>query len=171
MATLISWQLGSSDPENEANLNHIAQWWAQLQREKVLWQQRPIPASGRLNEIDWSPQSVDQHLPLIETSLRGITLYWRQENIKEERNITASELLLDLTKQHLDILPSSSRTYMLRVTLPKVVYQTIKMEYAQVGCVRQASGGMVLLCRNEDQRLEVELHLTAAQVADIVAKS
>ncbi|NJK35090.1 MAG: hypothetical protein HC919_09125 [Oscillatoriales cyanobacterium SM2_2_1] len=171
MATLISWQLGSSDPDNEPNLIQIAQWWAQLSNEKVLWQQRPIPASGRLEEIDWKTQSFDQQLILLETSLRGITLYWRQETIKEERNITANELLLDLTKQQLDIIPSSSRTYTLRVTLPKIIYQTIRMDAPQVGAVRQTNGGLVLLCRDDAKRLEVEIHLAAAQVADIVAKA
>ena len=52
MIDSLIWQQNSSNSDNADNLQAIAQWWSDLAGEQVVWQQRLIPASGDLQEID-----------------------------------------------------------------------------------------------------------------------
>jgi hypothetical protein len=114
--------------------------------------------------IDWSKQSLDETFTIHNPTLRGITLYWFKPNSPDERNITVGYVQLDLHNQKLDILPSSGRSYQLRITLPKIVYQKIQITDPQFGSLLQSNGDAVLLFRDEKQRLEIQIDLNANNV-------
>lgn len=160
MESIITWTLGSNDPEAEANLARIAQWWTSLANQEVLWQQRSLEGSSG-SELNWEKQALDETFTMRSPSLRGITLYWFKPNAPEERNISVGYFQLDLFNQRLDVLPSSGRSYQLRVTLPKVVYQKIQMTNPQLGAVKQPNGNAILLIRDEKQRLEIQIDLNS----------
>lgn len=161
MESTITWQLGSNDPDAEANLARIAQWWTSLVGQEIIWQQRPVTDANNLDVIDWSNQSFDETFTIQNPSLRGITLYWYKPNSPDERNISVGYLKLDLFNQKLDVLPSSGRSYQLRITLPKIVYQKIQLDDPQFGSLTQPSGDTLLLFRDEKQRLEIQINLSA----------
>lgn len=161
MESTITWQLGSTDPDAEANLARIAQWWVSLAGQEIIWQQRPITDNTNREAIDWSKQALDETFTIQNPSLRGITLYWYRPNSPDERNISVGYLQLDLFNQQLDVLPSSGRSYQLRITLPKIVYQKIQLDDPQFGSLTQPNGDTVLLFRDEKQRLEIQINLSA----------
>jgi hypothetical protein len=164
MDSTITWTLGSTDPDAEANLARIAQWWTSLAGQEVIWQQRPIDENTGRDAIDWNKQALDETLSIQNPTLRGITLYWFKPNSPEERNISVGYLRLDLFNQKLDVMPSSGRNYQLRITLPKIVYQKIQITDPQFGSLIQPNGDVVLLFRDEKQRLEIQVDLSAANV-------
>jgi len=164
MESTITWTLGSSDPDAEINLARIAQWWTALAGQEIIWQQRPLAENTDREAIDWSKQSLDETFTIDNPTLRGITLYWFKPNSPDERNITVSYIQLDLHNQRLDILPSSGRNYQLRITLPKIVYQKIQITDPQFGSLIQSNGDAVLLFRDEKQRLEIQIDLSAINV-------
>jgi hypothetical protein len=164
MDSTITWTLGGTEPEAEANLARIAQWWTSLAGQEIIWQQRPLAENSDRNAIDWNKQTLDEAFTIQTPSLRGITLYWHKPNSPEERNISVSYLQLNLFTQQLDILPSSGRSYQLRITLPKIVYQKTQVTDPQFGCIIQPNGDAVILFRDETQRLEIQIDLSAINV-------
>lgn len=160
MESIITWTLGSNDPEAEVNLARIAQWWTSLANQEILWQQRSLEGRSG-SELNWEKQALDETFTMRSPSLRGITLYWFKPNAPEERNISVGYFQLDLFNQRLDVLPSSGRSYQLRVTLPKIVYQKIQMTNPQLGAVKQPNGNAILLIRDEKQRLEIQIDLNS----------
>ncbi len=165
MESTITWTLGSTDPDAEANLARIGQWWSSLTGQEIIWQQRPIDENTDWAAIDWSKQALDETFTIQNPSLRGITLYWYKPNSPDERNISVGYLKLDLFNQNLDVLPSSGRNYQLRITLPKIVYQKIQVDDPQFGSIIQPNGEAVLLLRDEKQRIEIQINLNASNVA------
>ncbi len=161
MDSTITWSLGSTDPDAEANLARIAQWWTSLVGQEIIWQQRPVTENTDLAAIDWSKQSLDETFTIQSPSLRGITLYWFKPQSPDERNISVGYLQLDLFNQQLNVLPSSGKNYQLRITLPKIVYQKIQLSDPQFGSLIQSNGDAVLLFRDEKQRLEVQIDLNS----------
>lgn len=171
MANVINWALGSSDPENETNLTEISQWWAGLAGQEIIWKQRAMPENGDTSTIDWTnKEQFDEAFSIESPSLRGITLYWRKPGSPEERNITVGQLLLDRYNQQLDLLPASGKSYQIRITLPKVVYQTVKLNNPQFASSTLSSGDKVLLLRDESQRIEVQITLNPANLELIKLK-
>lgn len=170
MESTITWTLGSADPDSEANLARIAQWWADLAGQEILWQQRPIAENSDRSAIDWTKQALDETFAIQTPSLRGITLYWYKPNSPDERNISVGYLQLDLFNQQLDILPSSGRSYQLRITLPKIVYQKIEITDPQLGGILQTNGDSVILLRDDKQRLEVKINLNALNTSALRQK-
>ncbi len=162
MESTITWTLGSTDPDAEANLARISQWWSALAGQEIIWQQRPLTETTDRLEIDWSKQALDETFTIQTPTLRGITLYWYKPNSPDERNITVGYLQLNLFNQQLDILPSSGRNYQLRITLPKIVYQKVQITDPQFGSLTQPNGDIVLLFRDEKQRIEIQIDLNAA---------
>ncbi len=165
MESTITWTLGNTDPDAEANLARIAQWWSALAGQEIIWQQRPVAENIDRSAIDWSKQALDETFTIHTPTLRGITLYWYKPDSPDERNISVSHIQLDLHNQQLDILPSSGKNYQLRITLPKIVYQKIQITDPQFGSLIQPNGDAVLLLRDESQRLEVQIDLSAINVA------
>ncbi|PZU96328.1 MAG: hypothetical protein DCE90_09725 [Pseudanabaena sp.] len=170
MDSTITWSLGSTDPESEANLIRISQWWESLAGQEILWQQRPLTEATGSVAIDWSKQILDETFIIQSPSLRGITIYWIKPNSTEERNISVGYFQLNLFNQQLDILPSSGRSYQLRITLPKIVYQKIQLTNPQFGSVTQANGDSIILFRDEKQRLEVQVDLSAENISTLKQK-
>ena len=170
MESTITWTLGSADLDSEANLARIAQWWSALAGQDIIWQQRPIAENSDRSAIDWSKQALDETFAIQTPSLRGITLYWYKPNSPDERNISVGYLQLDLFNQQLDILPSSGRSYQLRITLPKIVYQKIELTDPQLGGILQDNGDAVILLRDDKQRLEVKINLNATNAAALRQK-
>ena len=164
ITSTITWTLGSTDPDAETNLARIAQWWTALASQEIIWQQRPLTENTDRGAIDWSKQSLDETFTIHNPTLRGITLYWFKPNSPDERNITVGYVQIDLHNQKLDILPSSGRSYQLRITLPKIVYQKIQITDPQFGSLLQSNGDAVLLFRDEKQRLEIQIDLNANNV-------
>lgn len=164
MESTITWTLGSTDPDAEANLARIAQWWSSLASQEIIWQQRPIDENTNRETINWSKQALDENFAIQNPTLRGITLYWFKPTSPEERNISVGYLRLDLFNQQLDVLPSSGKNYQLRITLPKIVYQKIQVTDPQFGSLIQPNGDAVILFRDEKQRLEIQIDLSAANI-------
>ncbi|MBD2187715.1 hypothetical protein [Pseudanabaena mucicola] len=162
MESTITWTLGSTDPDAEANLARIAQWWTSLAGQEIIWQQRPITDAPQTT--DWTKQAFDETFAIANPTLRGITLYWYKPDSPAERNISVGYFQLDLFNQQLDILPSSGKSYQLRITLPKIVYQKVQITDPQFGSITQPNGDAVLLFRDEKQRLEVQIDLSATNV-------
>ncbi len=70
MASLITWQQDSNHPDNAQNLALIGQWWENLDLQEILWQQRILPSSGDLEDIDWSEQRFDEKISLHKPQMR-----------------------------------------------------------------------------------------------------
>ncbi|OIP76700.1 MAG: hypothetical protein AUK48_05450 [Oscillatoriales cyanobacterium CG2_30_44_21] len=170
MDSTITWSLGGSDPESEANFLRISQWWESLAGQEILWQQRPLSEESGNVAIDWSKQILDETFTIQNPSLRGITIYWMKPNNPEERNISVGYFQLNLFNQQLDILPSSGRSYQLRITLPKIVYQKIQLPNPQFGSITQANGDSIILFRDEAQRIEVQVDLSAENISVLKQK-
>ena len=121
----IIWQFGSEDPENSKNFNTIATWWKALQTQTVLWKQRLIPEEG---DIGWSPQKYDDTFMLFEVDVRGITLYWRKEDVDEMSGITPAKLEFVPALQRLYAYPERQSSLVICVEIPEPIHQTFTME-------------------------------------------
>ena len=157
MSNYLIWQQHSNDISNADNLKAIAQWWSSLTQKEVVWQQRLI--SDNLQDIDWQPERFDEKLILQTPQLKGITLYWRSDKYKDERNITANKLQLDIAQQRLYIFPQSQSQVVIRIALPEIVYQKLDISDPQMAATVKNDRGVVLL-RDEEQKLEIKLTLS-----------
>ena len=160
------WQQNSSQPDNRENLAAIAQWWSNLAGQEILWQQRLIPASGDLQDLDWQPQKFDQKLILQAPQLRGITLYWRNNNT-DERNITPQKLQLNIAKQQLYVFPQTQSQVVISVSLPQTVYQKLNLSNPQIAATIKDGNGIILL-RDETEKLEIKVTLDSARVNQLL---
>lgn len=152
------WQQDSSNPDNAKNFATISQWWMGLNGKEITWRQRLLPPSGNASELNWEPQRFDEVFLVSSPEVRGITLYWRKPDAKDERNTTPHKLELDHLQQQLYIYPQSQREVVIRVGLPQAVYQLIKIANPQWA---MASSGdqRVLILRDESQKLEIQVSL------------
>lgn len=160
------WQQGSSNPENAANFATISQWWAGLGGKEITWRQRLVPPSGNVSELNWEPQRFDEVFLISHPEVRGITLYWRKPDSKDDRNATPHKLELDQLQQQLYIYPQSQREVVIQVGLPQVVYQKVKLKNPQL-TIAPTETQPLLIWRDEAQRLEVQVSLTPEQVAQL----
>jgi hypothetical protein len=163
------WQQNSSQSDNGDNLKAIAVWWSALAAKEVAWQQRLIPPSGNLDELDWQPQKFDEKLVLATPQVRGITFYWRNNQVTDERNITPSKLELDLSKQRLYVFPQSQSQVVISVSLPVTVYQKLNLLNPQIAATIKNGQGIILL-RDETEKLEVKVTLSQAQINQLIAQ-
>jgi hypothetical protein len=164
------WQQNSSQSDNGDNLKAIAKWWSDLAGKEVAWQQRLIPTSGNLEELDWQPQKFDEKLILETPQVRGITLYWRNNsNSKgaDERNITPSKLSLNTSQQRLYVFPQSQSQVVISVTLPVTIYQKINLVNPQLAATIKNGQGIILL-RDETEKLEVKVALSQSQINQLL---
>lgn len=158
MSNNLIWQQNSSDPSNADNLDAIAQWWSNLDEKEVAWQQRLIPPSEDLVEINWEQQKFDEKFILHTPQLRGITIFWCQDKVADERNITPSKLQLDLTHQQLYVIPQSQSQVVIRISLPGIVYEKLNLVNPQIAANMKDSEGIILL-RDQAQKLEIKVTL------------
>lgn len=154
MTTHLVWQQNSSNSQNADNLKAIAQWWSSLENKEVSWQQRLVSQDVDLTSIDWQTQKFDEKFTIQTPQLRGVTIYWRDRKVPDERNITASKLQLDLTQQKLYICPQSQSQVVICVSLPQVVYQKFNLTNPQIAATTKGNSYLLLL-RDEDQKLEI----------------
>lgn len=162
MTDNIVWQQNSTQPDNPEKLEAIARWWSSLAGKEVAWQQRLIPADGNLENLDWQPQKFDEKLTLEAPQLRGITIYWRT-NQSDERNITASKLQLDLTRQRLYVFPQTQSQVVISVSLPETQYQKLNLSNPQIAATIKNDRGIILL-RDEAEQLEIQVTLDSARL-------
>lgn len=160
------WQQGSSNPENANNFAAISQWWADLNGKEITWRQRLIAPTGEVSDLNWEPQRFDEVFVVGSPQIRGITLYWHKLNAKDERNATPHKLELDRLQQWLYIYPQSQREVVIRVGLPQVVYQTVKLDNPQ-WTVTTAADRSSLILRDEAQRLEIQVSLSAENLTQL----
>lgn len=158
MSNELIWQQNSSESNNSENLSAIAQWWSNLANQEIAWQQRLIPPSGNLQDIDWQPQKFDEKFILSNPQLKGITIFWRNNQATAERNITASKLQLNLTKQQLYIFPQSQSQVVISIKLPETIYQKLNLNNPQIAATFKNGNGIILL-RGESEKLEIKLTL------------
>ncbi|NJK56679.1 MAG: hypothetical protein HC939_12095 [Pleurocapsa sp. SU_5_0] len=161
------WQQNSSQSDNGDNLKAIANWWSGLAGKEVTWQQRLIPTSGNLEELDWQPQKFDEKLILETPQVRGITLYWRNNKGVDERNITPSKLSLNTSQQRLYVFPQSQSQVVISVTLPVTIYQKINLVNPQLAATIKNGQGIILL-RDETEKLEVKVALSQSQINQLL---
>ena len=160
------WQQNSSQPDNRENLAAIAQWWSDLAGKEILWQQRLIPASGDLQDLDWQPQKFDEKFILQAPQLRGITLYWRNNNT-DERNITPQKLQLNTAKQQLYVFPQTQSQVVISISLPQTIYQKLNLSNPQIAATIKDGNGIILL-RDETEKLEIKVTLDSTRVNQLL---
>jgi hypothetical protein len=169
MTTNLIWQQHSSDPQNVDNLAAIARWWSGLNGKEIIWQQRLIPETNNLAEINWEPQRFDEKFMLSTPQLRGITVYWHKDNAAEERDITAKKLELDRIKQKLYIYPQT-QSVIICVTFPQIVYRTIELNYPQIAGSSKGDDYLLLL-RDDEQKLEIKVTLNKQKLQQFLEKN
>lgn len=169
MSNGLIWQQNSSNPHNRENLEAIAKWWSDLGGQEVVWQQRLIPASGEVADLDWQPQKFDENLILVLPEIRGITLYWRDHQGGNERNITPDKLHLDLTQQNLLVFPQSQSQVVISISLPVTVYQKLNLLNPQVAATVKDGQGMILL-RDKTEKLEIKVTLSPEKIIQLLDK-
>lgn len=167
MNQTIIWEQASNNPDNADNLAKIANWWSNLNGKNVEWKQRLIPSSGDLSEINWEEnQRFDEKFNLQLPQLRGITLYWRKDEVETERNITARRLELDSLQENLLIYPQSQPQVIIRVSFPQPTYKTIEIRNPQI--VGKIIGdNCLLLLRDKQQKIEIKLLLDSQAIAQL----
>jgi len=157
----IIWQQGSSDPDNAAHFQAIAQWWTQLNQQEIELAQRLLPESDDLDAVDWRPQRFDERFPLQGPRVGGITLYWQKPGSDSERSITARKLELEPWAKRLYIYSQAQRQVVMRVAVPGIRYQTLELTNPEIAGAATESGCLLLL-RDAQQQLEVKLNLDRA---------
>ena len=163
MNNLLIWQQNSLDQDNGDHLKAIANWWSDLSGKEVNWQQRLIPVSGDLEDIDWQPQKFDEKLVLQSSRLQGITLFWQSSKIANECNITPTKLQLDTNHQQLLVIPQSQSQVVISISLPGIIYQKINLFNPQLAASIKDNQGIILL-RDEKQKLEINVTLDRSQI-------
>jgi hypothetical protein len=161
------WQQNSDNPENRTNFAIIQQWWANLNEKKIAWRQRIIPQTGDVTQLDWELQRFDEVFKLQAPQVRGITLYWRKaDNDERERSTTPRKLELDTHNQQLYIYPQSQQELVIRVGVPEIIYQKIKITNPQWQSTRNGENHIIIL-RDQQQQLEITLNLTPDNLAQL----
>ncbi|ARV59905.1 hypothetical protein BZZ01_15850 [Nostocales cyanobacterium HT-58-2] len=162
------WQQSSGHPENPNYLAIMREWWANLNGKEVTWQQRIIPPSGEVGELDWEEaQRFDEVFLINSPEIRGITLYWRKPDSLQERNTTPYKLILDSLRQSLYIFPQSQKELVIRVGLSSVLYQTISITNPQYAF--DSSGeNYILNLRDITQQIEVKVTLSPENLKQLL---
>jgi hypothetical protein len=150
------WQQGSSNPEN-TNLNG----------KEITWQQRIIPHSGEVGELDWEPQRFDEVFAINNPEIRGITLYWRKLDGAQERNTTPNKLILNSIRHYLYIFPQSQKEVVIRVGFPSIPYQTISMTNPQYSYNRSGENYTLILIDTIQQQ-EVKVTLSSENLKQLL---
>lgn len=159
MLTPLLWQSANPHPDNLENFQIISQWWQDLNLKEVFWQQRLIPDTGSLEDINWERQGFDEKFSIQMPQIRGITLYWHKSTFADERSMTPKQLILDREREQLDIYPQSQPSLVIRVTKTHLVYQKFELKNPLlVG--KKAESEYILLIRDKEQQIEVKINLS-----------
>jgi hypothetical protein len=158
MPTKIVWQQNSNEPDNASNFATISSWWANLNGQEIVWQQRLIP-DGDSDKIDWEFQRFDEKIILQLPEVRGLTLFWYKPNSNIEHNMTVQKLELDTARQKIYIYSQSQAQLIIRIGKPEVIYQTIELKDPLI-VGTSVDENCVLLLRDRSQQIEVKLTLS-----------
>jgi hypothetical protein len=167
MSTKIVWQQDSNNPDNTNHFALIKQWWASLNAQEIIWQQRLILESGNLDDINWESQRFDEKFPLQLPEIRGITLFWYKPDSDAERSITVKKLELDTARQKLYIYPQSQPQLIVRIGKPDIIYQTIELKDPLIAGT-SLGDNCVLLLRDSERQIEVKLTLSRYSVGQLL---
>jgi hypothetical protein len=167
MSNKIIWQQGSNNPNNQLNFDQIGNWWRDLRGKKITFAQRIIPSNKNINDIDWEEKRFDETFILTSSDIRGITLYWQKIEDKEERNLTASKLELDLDQQQLYIYSASQKQVIIRVNIPQIKYQLIDLNNPQIAANMQGEN-CILLLQDQQKKIEVKINLSPEKITDLL---
>lgn len=167
MSDILIWQQNSTDLSNVDHLQAIAQWWSNLAGKEIAWQQRLLSFDQNLDQIDWQPQKFDERFVLHDSEIRGITIFWRNQTNGEERNITPSQMLFNLTLQQLLVFPQSQSQVVIKIKLPGVIYQKLDLIDPQIAATVKNDQGVILL-RDEAERLEIKVTLSKAKLNQLL---
>ncbi|MGD1849128.1 MAG: hypothetical protein ACFCBU_00475 [Cyanophyceae cyanobacterium] len=162
----VVWRYGDSDPANPDNFETISQWWSRLNGQTITWRQRLMDQTADPRQVDWEVERFDEQFVCHGAEVRGISLYWQKVGQEAERNSTPLKLELDGLHQHLYIYPKSQPDLVIRVGLPEVTYQTLKVAASQCE-VATKSGGYQLRVLDKTQGLQVDIALSAEQIATL----
>ena len=168
MANLVEWQQGSSAPQNSENFVQISQWWEGLANQEVFWQQRLIPESGKIEEIDWKTQDFDELKLLLTPQVRGLTFYWRQAEIADERGLTLRKVILDSGLNRVLLFSEAQSHLIIRVGRAPIVYQTIELVHPILAGKRVGDRGILLL-RDQVQQIEITVTLDGSELKQILS--
>ena len=166
MTNNLIWQQNSSEPNNGENLEAIAKWWSSLEGKEIFWQQRLITSGVNLQDIDWQPQKFDEKFILLTPQLKGITIYWRNSEAANERNITPSKMQLNLIKQILYVFPQSQSQVVISISLPQTVYQKLNLANPQIAAAIKDGSGIILL-RDDTEKLEIKVSLDKDRLSQL----
>jgi len=168
---LITWEQGSTNPDNATNFATISQWWTAMETKEIAWKQRLLTLPNQAKDLDWEPARFDEKFTLYTPQIRGITLYWRRETKADapEKNTTAAKLELDTLQQQLYIYPQSQKELVIRVGIPEIIYQQFILTNPQIAYVGTGEQHTLLL-RDTKQQIEVKVTLDAANFQALRAK-
>ncbi|NEO27843.1 MAG: hypothetical protein F6K03_13370 [Kamptonema sp. SIO4C4] len=159
----IVWQKNSPNPENTENFTQIQQWWESLTGQEVTFAQRLLPETENPYDLDWSPQRFDRRFQVQSPRIGGITLYWTQPDSDQEHSITVRKLEYNAANQELFIFSQAQQQVVLRVAIPGIHYETVKLKNPKMAGAKQGENSILLL-RDSSQKVEVELTLSPVQV-------
>mgnify|MGYP006274864045 FL=1 len=157
---VITWLQGGSDSNNGTNFDTIRQWWGNLSGKEVVVAQRLIPESGDCSKIDWERQKFDDQLVMVNSEIRGITLYWQKSLSEDERSFTPYKLELDTVQDKLYIYPQSQRQVVIRVGTPEVRYTTVSLQDPELLLSGAQGEEQALLMRDRARQIAIQLPLT-----------
>ena len=168
---LITWEQGSTNPDNATNFATIGQWWAAMEKKEIAWKQRLLNSSSPAKDLDWEPARFDEKFTLYTPQIRGITLYWRREAKADapEKNTTATKLELDPLQQQLYIYPQSQKDLVIRVGIPEIIYQQFTLINPQIAAAGTGEQHTLLL-RDPKQQIEIKVSLDGANFQALRAK-
>lgn len=166
MSNKVIWELNNPNPDNSTNFETVSQWWLKLENQEITFAQRLLPDTNRPEDINWDAQRFDETLTLTQTRVGGITLYWHSPKSEKERSITPTKLELDLDREQLYIYSKAQQNLVIRVTKPKLVYQTYNLENPKIAGAK-IGDRVILLLQDEAQQIEVKLTLDSQSVAKL----
>lgn len=107
--SLVNWSLKAGAAEQAQKLEQIHQWWANLRGSTILWQVFIEP-------IHLTPL-ISYYCQVKEAKAKNIVFDWCREGANTWNTFTAKEMMLDLQKQEIAIVPHSFSSYRYQLTV------------------------------------------------------
>lgn len=107
--SLLNWSLKADETEQAHKLEQIHQWWASLKGKTILWQVFIEP-------IHLTPL-ISYYCQVKEAKAKNIVFDWCREGANAWNTFTAKEMVLNLPKQELAIVPHSFSSYRYQLTV------------------------------------------------------
>ncbi len=160
MTNQIIWNQSIKDVNNVDNLQIITTWWSNLKGKEITFAQRLInDDNDDINQIDWEKQRFDETFTIINTELKGITLYWQKIEEKNQRNLTVRKLELNLDQQSLYIYSQTQQKVIIKVSIPQLKYQLITLNNPKV-ITDFTTEKHFLSYKDDQQKIEVKINLS-----------